>query len=588
MKGRNVQARHKAIIGALARRDETTGAEPFEAVLRAVLVGLALVVGPIALFAAYRHAVFAGLSTPDALDFAQLGRNLSEGRGFVTYVLRPLALTHGSSAMRQPELMHGPGFPFCLALLFGGMGANDLAAANTSGLFYLLTIPLVYQLGRRLFTPVVGSYAALLFTVNAVTLQHAVSGRPITLAMFLMTALLLTLHTLAKRARDASASAAAPRDALIFLALLTACLYLTDPVFFWLFPVMFGLVYWLHPATRRRSLAVFGLALAGFCLPWLLRNALLGANPVFGLRAMDLWAHTAVYPDSTAYRTFPKDLSPGEFMLNAVARKMFLNASLSLDLFPQIALSWVLAFFLPSLLFRFRDEAVHAVRQTTLFCFAALFFGMIPLNLDVPLLACLAPPILIFAVAYLLHLVQQANLSRPAVSLVAAATAISAVVPVVRDMSLTEKTPASKAIPAAQALGRLSAPHDVCFSDSPGLAAWYGDRPAVWLPARDWDVEAIRKGFPNTRWLLLTEQARAYSPGWQSIYDGFARWNGAVVEAGTQRLAPPAPIAIAGQNRPLTIALNGFQSIAPPANSTAWVILAAVPADNGKERGTER
>ena len=577
-----MQARHKAIIGTLARRGETEGTESFEAVLRTLLVGLGLVIGPIALFACYRHAVFAGLNTSEALDFAQLGRNLSEGHGFVTYVLRPLALTHGSNPLRQPEMMHGPLFPFCLALLFGGMGANDVAAANTSGLFYLLTIPLIYQLGRRLFTPTVGSYAALLFTVNAVTLQYAVSGRPVTLAMFLMTALLLTIHTLAKRAPDVAAGPTVPRAALIFLALLAALLYLTDPIFFWLFPVLLGLVFWLHPPCRVRAVAVFGLALTGFCLPWIVRNALLGANPVFGLRAMDLWAHTLVYPDSTAYRTFPKDLYPGEFMLNAVARKMFLNASMSLDLFPQVALSWILAFFLPSLLFRFRDEAAHAVRQATLFCFAALFFGMIPLTLDVPLLACFAPPILVFAVAYLLHLVQQANLSPPAISLVAAAAALAAIVPVVRDAALTEKTPASKAIPAAQALGRLSAPHDVCFSDAPGLAAWYGDRPAVWLPAKEWDVDAIRKGFPNTRWLLLTEQARTYSPGWQSIYDGFARWNGAVVEAGTQRLAPPAPIAIAGQGRPLTVALNGFQSVAPPANSTAWVILAAVPADNRK------
>ena len=34
--------------------------------------------------------MFPGLINGDALDFAQLGRNMSAGRGFVTFILRPL------------------------------------------------------------------------------------------------------------------------------------------------------------------------------------------------------------------------------------------------------------------------------------------------------------------------------------------------------------------------------------------------------------------------------------------------------------------------------------------------------------------
>src|SRR5262245_11166229 len=112
-------------------------------------LALTLLAGALLLFL-YYHAQFPGLKNPDALDFAQLGRNLSAGRGFVTSILRPLALTHGGNALAQPDVTHGPLYPFLLALAFGAFGARDGVVAFISGLFYLLTIPVIYRLGARL------------------------------------------------------------------------------------------------------------------------------------------------------------------------------------------------------------------------------------------------------------------------------------------------------------------------------------------------------------------------------------------------------------------------------------------------------
>ena len=398
-----------------------TTAEPSEAFYRALLTPIGMVALPLVLAILYARATTAGLSRVDAMDFAQLGRNLSEGRGFVTYFLRPMALTRGFNPVRQPELMHGPLFPFLLALFFGARGVSDAVAMQASGLFYLLTIPAVFTLGKRLFNPAVGRYAALLYTVNALWLDYAVSGWHITLCAFLVTCLFLGFHSAAKQGQNAVRKPA--RSAWIGFGLCAGALYLADPMFFWIVPVVLVLAARVSPECRVRAALTVGTAAGFLCLPWMLRNSLLGANPIFGLRAMDLWGHTMQYPESAVYRASPTGLLPSVAMLNSAVRKMLVNVSLTFDTLPQVAASWVLAFFLPSLLFRFRNEVTHKVRNAMLACLLALYFGMLPMNLEMPLLASFAPTMLIFAVAYLLHLIQQAHLERPAVALVAAAGA---------------------------------------------------------------------------------------------------------------------------------------------------------------------
>ena len=532
---------------------------PTEAFFRALLIPVGVVALPLVLVILYARATTAGLMRADAMDFAQLGRNLSEGHGFVTYFLRPLALTHGHSPVRQPELTHGPLFPFILALFFGARGVSDSVAMQASGLFYLLTIPAVFTLGKRLFNPPVGRYAALLYTVNALWLDYAVSGWHITLCAFLATCLLLAFHSVARQGQSASGRAA--RGAGVAFGLCAGALYLTEPVFFWMIPAALILAARSNPEFRVRAAVTVGIAAGCLCLPWMIRNALLGANPIFGLRAMDIWGHTTQYPENAVYRASANGLLPGQAMLNAAARKMLMNLSLTFDALPQVAASWILAFFLPSLLFRFRNEATHKVRNGMLACLLTLYFGMLPMNLEMPLLASFAPTMLIFAVAYLLHLIQQANLERPAIALVAAVAGCAALFPIVRNMALSDRPTPPAGIEEAAAFERLADKREIVMTDAPWLVAWRGARPAVWLPLEDADAAAVRKGFPGTRWLFLTEESRRYSAKWQYVYDGFAAWNAQALEAKRQRLPPPQGIAISGATSVLMESLAGFESV---------------------------
>src|SRR5262249_41665743 len=157
------------------------------------------------------------------IDFAQLGRNLSSGHGFSTYFLRPLALTHGNNPLRQPDLVHGPLYPLVLAIAFGILGATDNVVAHVSTFFYLLTIPAIYLLGRKLFNPTVGLAATLIFTFNSLMLEYAISGLHITLYLFLMTCLLLVMHDLAVRdpGQERERGARQPKGKLLLAGALT-------------------------------------------------------------------------------------------------------------------------------------------------------------------------------------------------------------------------------------------------------------------------------------------------------------------------------------------------------------------------------
>lgn len=556
-------------------------AEPSEVRFRTWLLALAMLAGPPLLLFLYTRVMFVGLTNPDALDFAQLGRNLSAGRGFVTYILRPLALTEGGgNPMAQPDVTHGPLYPFLLALAFGAFGARDGVAMAVSGLFYLVTIPVVYRLGLRVFGRAVALLTALIFTFNALMLEYAASGLHITLYVFLATALLLMLYEVADWSRRHSADfrTPAPRTALLLAGMTAGCLYLTDLIFFWVLPVVLGFAVWLCRPRWKETLPWFVLPLAILVLPWMVRNAVTAGNPVFGLRGLELWMHTDRYPGFTAYRLMLPDLAPGVGVFRDVLKKILLGAGEVIQAFPQITASWVLAFFLPGLLFRFADPAANTLRRIVMGCFLALFVGTLIFSIQMPLFVSTIPAMLIFSVAFLLHLARQAQLSPGSTGLVIGLVAIGVGYPLLTDLAGSKPRTLAEA-PAARLLGERSRPNDVALSDQPWIVAWHADRPAVWIPVSDARTAQLRERFATTRWLFLTEMVRGYSANWLRVYDTFLQWNLIYAQARASGQRAPAGIRIEGDgNHPLLQALRGFESVSPVETDLPRAVVAVLPS----------
>jgi hypothetical protein len=547
---------------------------------RAWLVPCLLIVGPLLLLGIYHKMMFPGLINGGALDFAQLGRNISAGRGMVTYVLHPLALSYGNNALRQPDVTHGPLYPFLLALAFGAAGARDTVASGVSGFFYLLTVPLLYTLGVRVFNRAVGLITATAFACSSLMLEYAISGLHITLYTFLVTALFLTLYNLAAgrkgQAKEVSASA---QTKLLFLAgALTGLLYLTDTVFFWLIPIMLGSVIWICGPQHRVGLVKFLAPLCLLTLPWMLRNLLLTGNPVFGLRGLELWMNTGnYYPGRIAYSLYAEDFRRGGYLIPGVIKKMLIGMNTVVQAMPQISDTWILAFLLPCLLFGYTSQAATMLRRVMMFSSLALLFGILIFQVDMPLFSCLVPTMLVFAIAYLTHLVRQAKLSTFSLGTVATLLGITVAYPLTSQIVLEGKQRPLQEIAAAVALGKSAQPEEVVLSDSPEIVAWYTDRPAIQLPANDTKVADIRGRFPKMRWLFLTPQAREQSAQWQFLYDRCVHWNRAYLQAQITNSEVPAFMQITGDDQPLFKALTGFISVTPLQGSLPSTVIAVLP-----------
>lgn len=559
--------------------------------IRTWLTAIGLLVSPFLFLGLYYKTTFGGLVNPDALDYAQLGRNLSAGHGFVTYVLRPLALSHGTNALQQPDITHGPLYPFFLALAFGVLHPSDHVVAGVSAVFYLLTVPMIYLLGARMFSTAIGVLSALIFACNGLMLQYACSGLPLTLEIFLMTSLLLVVYRMTSQRFDNEDSKAGPSSGSLILAgILSGFLYLTDPIFVWVLPVIAGLVLWIFGSRRWQSLAVFAVPVCVLCIPWMVRNSMLTGNPVFGLRGMDIWAFTPhYYPGDQVYTIMPDDLSPGKDAFMAVVMKVFSGLGDVIQQTPQIAASWVLAFFLPSLFFRFADKAVNTVRAAALLCLGAIVVGLLPMDLalHMPVLTCLMPTLLIFSVAYVTYLVQQARLTRKGAALTFCIIAVAAIYPMIDMMFLSGVRPgALKEEASAMSLKQLTQKDDVSFSDQPWIVAWYADRPSVWIPHDDSQVAAIQKDY-SVRWLFITENARALSPAWEYLQANFEKWNMVwQMHQGSGQAPVPSIRINANKQVPLFDALQGFTSVPPPPDASPTAVIATLPQAPGSTGST--
>ncbi|MGC4046132.1 MAG: glycosyltransferase family 39 protein [Armatimonas sp.] len=559
------------------------------------IIAFGLLAIPLVLLVLYYKTMFFGLANNAAMDYAQLGKNLADGRGFTTFYIRPLALTHGDNLMNQPDLINSPLFPFLLALSFGARGATDASAVQVSGLFYLLTVPVLYLLGCRVFSRNVALLAVAVYAANPLMLEYATSGMPVTLQAFLMTCLLLLMHQFLVRiqGRADDPQRPIPHAQLVGIGALTGALYLTDSSMFPLIPVMVLAVFSILRANNSiRAITSFAVPLVLLILPWMFRLGRLTGNPIYGLRGMEIWMGTkGFYMGGLAYRTMPADLVPGPGLFQAVVRKIVLGVGEIIQTFPQVSASWMLAFLLPSLLFRFRDTATNSLRTIMMYCFLATMLGMLPFGVDMPLFAPLIPIMLVFAIAYLLRLLDQSNPPKSTRILLASLLAVSVVLPLLRGTILSDKPTPTDGVKTAQALKKVAGQNDAFLTDQPWLVAWYANRPAVWIPNTDSNITAYRERFKGLRWLFLTDQTTGFSPEWQNAYNAFYQWNVECLRIQVNNLDPKAikqdiqTVGVsANEQIPLTKILEGFYTVEPIENNpvkrhTSTVALAAIPVN---------
>ncbi len=354
-------------------------------------------------------------TAPEAMDAAQLARNIAEGRGYTTQFIRPLSL----DILRQqgavsdvelrskfPDITNPPVYPMLLAALMKVLPFEfeiDLQKANefkryqpefliwllNQALFFVALIQ-VFRLGEKLFDPSVAWCAALVFLGTELYWKFSTSGLPTMLLLVLFLALARTLVRLEERGNDG-----VPRGGGWFagMALWAGALAglggLTRYGFAWVILPVLVYLGWFMGRHRGRTVA---MALLGFLLvmsPWLVRNAQLSGN-LFGTAGLALYSQTDAFPGDTLERTLfyePSDApvnGQDEIKVRVadhvglwdIENKLKRNLRhLLVHELPQFSGSWFAVVCLVGLVVPFRNRSLRRLRFFLLMTLAVFALG---------------------------------------------------------------------------------------------------------------------------------------------------------------------------------------------------------------------
>ncbi len=498
--------------------------------IRYLRIGLGLLVLVTAVVG-YNWRAFRNMSTQEAMDAAQLARNIAEGKGYTTLFIRPFSMslvkkfnpekpTPGQAAdparlkTMHPDLANPPIYPLLLAgamkilpfeyklpskpkLFWTSRGSfyryqPDFLISLINQAVFFAMIVLLFFLARRLFDSSVAWFSAILVMATELFWHFTVSGLPTILLMLIFVGLVWCLVLLEEET-------SAPRwgwGGIFLLAALAGAAVgvgaLTRYAFGWLiFPVLVFLV--LFGGTRRVLLVLTALVVfAGVMAPWVMRNLALSGLP-FGTASYAILETTFASPGNHLQRSFEPQVTVS---ISLFWFKLMTNLRplVQSDL-PRLGGSWVSAFFLVGLLISFRSPALRRVRYFLLLCLPVLAIaqalGRTQLSEESPeinsenLLVLVAPLVIVYGVGLFFLLIEQINLALPELRFLALALfGVVFSLPMIL-LFLPPKTNPVNYPPYNPAVIQLVAgwmqATELIMSDIPWAMAWYGQRQCVWL-----------------------------------------------------------------------------------------------------------
>ena len=474
-----------------------------ETKLRSHLGILALLVVPVFL-ALLALAKFSESNVPVALEHAQLARHIAAGDGFVTSVLRPLALALNPHVLPPPDLVNAPVYPVLLSGAFAVTGASTRVAAIMGVGFWLLTAWLVFGIVRYWWNGTAAGLATMFFIASSAGLQTAVAGLPQPVMALLVFGAIAAVFPKPNSAKDGDFSLALWQPAVA--GVLGGLAGLTD---YRLLPVALVLGSYLFKTQKRRmlTLTVFVGGLLLVLAPWWIRNWQVSGR-VFGLYWYSALENTRQFPGESIWRLM---IVPKHPLLSLLVHP--------LDLARKLVLGVV----------QYRQAGLGVLEPVTLLlCSVALFgasaqssrrrlagLAISSVILSV-LFACLTRPEarLLLAWTPLLSCVAAAQLATwvqgNVMSFSTAKARVRLGTRTMRSLTYTGVT-ALVAFPLILQFGRISLPSKTdlatigaginqqlpakaaMLTDVPAYIAWYLNRPALMLCQRESDLVELEK-----------------------------------------------------------------------------------------------
>lgn len=529
------------------------------------IVFVTLVIGILML--GYNWRCFRNLGTQEAMDAAQVGHNLAQGRGFTTQFIRPFSIylvkAHNADRMQptaedprpdyaqlrgmHPDLANPPVYPLVLASLMKVLPFRY--EVNVKDAFWSMPHPrpteeaprmfaryqpdflislfnqvlligvaiATFLLARRLFDQSVAWLSFILVLGCELLWRFSVSGLSTMLLMLCFLGLIWCLVWIESEEREPVWSHRAQLWLALAIGLLLGLGTLTRYAFGWLaIPVLVYLGI-ICAIRRTRILLLVGVTFLLVLTPWIWRNIAVSGTP-FGTAGYAIVEGTFLMPENKLERSLQPDfkgldVKPFLFKLCGNSRQIFQ------DELPKLGGSWMTALFLAGLLLNFRNPALQRLRYfllSTLFLFVIVqSLGKTQLSNDSPvlnsenLLILTAPLIFVFGAGLFFLLLDQMNLKlRELRYLIIGAFGILMCLPmffVFLPPKVSQLNYPPYYPPSLQKAANCMKPTELTMSDIPWAIAWYGDRQCVWL-TRDAHGEffAVHDYLKPVRGLYLT------------------------------------------------------------------------------------
>jgi hypothetical protein len=557
--------------------------------VRTLMVGMIV----LTLGLCYDLREFRNFSTPEAMESAQLARNIAEGRGYVTDFVRPLSLflvsqwneakdmnkavgpdpDFGRIRQGHPDLENPPVYPLFLAgwmkvLPFHYVVEFKKAFWSEQGQFaryepdflimlinQLLLLVLARQtflLARKLFDEEVAWVSVTLVLGGEIFWEFSRAGLSTLLVMVIFMGLTQLLLHIEARAREKTSTVNELLALAVAAGVLTGVGALTRYSFgAVIVPVAVFLILFGEKERWRQGLfasAAFLVVLGS----WVLRNYHTSGTP-FGTAGFALVEGSGYDLQRSLHPDFA-----GSLRVLHMAGKLLPNLiSILQNNAPQLGRSWVTMCFFAGLLMGFRSLPIRRLRYFLLMCLGTLAvaqaLGRTQLSDESPvintenLLVLVLPLILIYGAAFFFTCLDQFELPSQTqfqslrYGAMAAFTAIMC-------LPLLGALCSGGTIPVAyppyyppdilRASGWMKK-NELTMSDVPWAVAWYGHRQCVWLTLdTDDNYFAINDNFKPVQALYLTPESMDKKLYSECLYAPQASWNQFVLKTLGQGIFP--------------------------------------------------
>jgi len=469
---------------------------------------VAIIIGLLAgMWFAYK---FNGFSTPEAMDQAQIGRQLATGQGFTTLYARPLAMhlmlvRTGNLASPLPEISQAPLGPLINAAILRAGGRYlvaspadfvlpaERAITAVAFVFFAASLALSYLLGRWLFDGRLALIGLGLIIASDLVWRFTFSGLPQMAMLFFFTGALLALAG----ALEASAARRRSKSIMLVLAasLLLGLMTLGHGLGLWIFAG-----FWLYAVATIRPRWLVALSAPLFfalpLLPWAWHNWRALRNP-FGLPFYELYRK----PQTDAL-ALTADFEPllrfhaGDFLSNTATQTLAQVGNL-LTYFGGSAVA--LAFFFAVFFHVFGRWQAAQFRWAVLFMWLGAAAGMSVFGVDSAVSAnqlhiLFLPVMIFFGLSFLLALASRLGLDQPLlrgafITLLFLVSSIPLLGTIALKPPMVNWPPYLP--PLIMRFNQWVQPNEAMAADIPWATAWYGGRTSLLLPENIAQFELI-------------------------------------------------------------------------------------------------